>query len=308
MESLTLKWKCLALLLAFTAFYASQAQTQSSSTAMNEAGALFQAQKWDEAAKAYEAIAKLEPTNARAWFQLGWSRHGLGQYSQAIDAFQKALEINKGSGRASFSMYAIGVMYAEMKDKDKALEWLNKALDANFPQPRAIKNNQSLATLSGDPRFQQVLAKAEKAAQVCMNTPEYRGFDFWLGDWNVLNPQGQQVGTNKVVLLADGCIVEENWENTGGGVGKSFNFYNPTTRKWHQSYMDNAGNNWMMDGELKDGVLRYEGAIFSPTGKVLVHMTFYKLSADKVRQTAETSSDDGKTWTPVWDGMYIRKK
>src|SRR5205085_11599666 len=195
------------------------AQAQSSQmSAMDEANKLFQAQKWTEAAQAYEAIAKLEPTNARAWFQLGWSLHGLGQYKQAIDAFQKDLEINKGNQRASFSMYAIVGMYAELKDKDKAIEWLNKALDANFPQPRQIKNNRSLAALSDDPRFQKVLAKAEKAAQVCMNTPEYRGFDFWLGDWNVFNPQGQQVGTNKVVLLADGCIVEANWEHTGGGI------------------------------------------------------------------------------------------
>jgi len=308
MSALDLKRICAAILISLTCLLSTSAQNQSSQTPLDEANALFQAQKWTEAAQAYRAIAKLEPTNARVWFQLGWSLHGLGQYERAIDAFQKALEINKGNQRASFSMYAIGVMYAEMKDKDRAIEWLNKALDAKFPQPRQIKNNRSLAALSDDPRFQQVLAKAEKAAQVCMNTPEYRGFDFWLGDWNVFNPQGQQVGTNKVVLLADGCIVEENWENTGGGIGKSFNFYNPTTRKWHQSYMDNNGSNWMMDGELKDGVLRYEGAIYSPTGKVLVHMTFYNLGADKVRQTAETSSDDGKTWTSVWDGMYVRKK
>jgi len=306
MKSLTLKW--MALLFVLMAFHTAQAQAQSPSNGMNEAAALFQAQKWAEAARAYEAITKAEPQNARAWYQLGWSRHGLAQYAQAIDAFQKALEINKGNGRASLSMYAIGVMYAELKDKDKAIEWLNKALDANLPQPRAIKNNQNLASLRDDPRFQQLLERAEKAAEVCMNMAEYRGFDFWLGEWNVFNTQGQQVGTNKVVLLADGCIVEENWESAGGGVGKSFNFYNPTTRKWHQSYMDNAGSNWMMDGELKEGVLRYEGAIFSPTGKVLVHMTFYNLGPDKVRQTAETSSDDGKTWTPVWDGMYIRKK
>ena len=64
----------------------------------------------------------------------------------------------------------------------------------------------------------------------------------------------------------------------------------------------------MMDGQLKEGVLRYEGAIYSPAGKVLAHMTFYNLGPDKVRQTAETSSDEGKTWTSVWDGMYISKK
>ncbi len=72
--------------------------------------------------------------------------------------------------------------------------------------------------------------------------------------------------------------------------------------------MDSQGGNWMMDGEYKDNALKYEGAIYSPTGKVLVHMTFFNLGPDKVRQWAESSSDDGKTWTVVWDAMYVRKK
>jgi hypothetical protein len=145
-------------------------------------------------------------------------------------------------------------------------------------------------------------------ARVCMDTPEYRQFDFWVGDWEVFGPSGRRLGTNKVVLLQDGCIVEENWASARGGTGQSFNFYNPVTKRWHQSYMDSGGENWMMDGEYKDGALRYEGFIYSPNSKVRVRMTFTNLGPDKVRQTAETSADDGGTWTPVWDGTYVRKR
>lgn len=295
------------LLLAVTLTNVS-AQPAAASAEMQKANSLLQAQKWNEAATAFEAITKAEPSNGRAWFQLGWARHGLSQYAEAIDALQHTLDINKGKPNDAFPMYAIASMYAGMKNKDKAIEWLNMALAAHYPQPRGIAADPNLAVLHDDPRFKEVLTTAAKAANICMSTTEYRGFDFWLGDWIVSTPNGQQAGTNKVVLLADGCVIEENWENTGGGVGKSFNFYNPVTKMWHQSYMDNDGSNWMMDGELKDGVLRYEGAIYSPAGKTLVHMTFFNMGPDKVRQTAETSSDNGKTWVSVWDGTYIRKK
>jgi hypothetical protein len=148
-----------------------------------------------------------------------------------------------------------------------------------------------------------------RKAHVCMDTPEYRQFDFWVGDWDVFNPSGRRVGTNKVVRLQDGCIVEENWESARGGSGQSFNFYNPVTKRWHQSYMDSEGDNWMMDGEYRDGALRFEGFIYSPpNSKVQVRMTFTDLGPDKVRQTAETSADNGKTWKPVWDGLYVRKR
>ncbi len=302
--------KLILIFLLFVSCWVSigSAQTPVFSPDMQKANELFQAQKWAEAANAYETVAAAEPTNPRAWFQLGWSRHGLGEYQKAIDSFQKALDLNKGNRRASFAMYGIASTYAVMKDAEKALEWLNKALEAKLPQPNQMKTDPNFAALQSDPRFQEIVEKADKIAQVCMNTPEYRAFDFWVGDWNVVGVNGQQLGTNKVVTLEDGCIIEENWTSQGGQTGKSFNFYNPVTHKWHQSYMGNDAGNWMMDGELKDGVLRYEGVIYSPNGKTLVRMNFYNLGPDKVRQTAELSSDDGKTWTPSWDGMYVRKK
>lgn len=308
MTELRLRFLTIFLILFGVGQTSITAQTPTISPEMQKANQLFQAQKWSEAAAAYESITKAEPNNGAACFNLGWSRHGLGKYQEAIDAFQKPLQLSKGTPREPTVMYAVATMYAGMKNNDKAIEWLNKSLAAKYQGLRGIGTDPNLSNLRDDPRFREIVAAALKAASVCMNIPEYRGFDFWVGNWDVFTKTGQKAGASKVDILADGCIVSENWENVGGGVGKSYNFYNPSTKKWHQSYMDNVGSNWMMDGELKEGVLRYEGIIFTPTGKTLVHMTFYNLGPDKVRQTAETSTDEGKTWTPVWDGMYVRKK
>jgi tetratricopeptide (TPR) repeat protein len=300
---------CAALLLLAVLSGSIAAQTAAPRQNLQEAEALLRAQKWAEAAAAFEAIASAEPTNARAWYQLGWARHGLGKYEQAIDAFQKSLDLNKGNRRAALSMYAVATMYAGLKDKEKAFDWLNRALDANLPQPRQLQSDPNLAILRDDPRFLALSEMAEKAARVCMNRPEYRQFDFWVGEWNVIGPGGQQAGTNSVVLLEDGCIVEENWTSAQGGqTGKSFNFYNPVTHKWHQSYMGNDAGNWMMDGEYKDGAMHLEGTIYSPSSQVMTRMTFFNLGPDKVRQLGENSTDGGKTWTVTWDAMYVRKK
>jgi hypothetical protein len=41
--------------------------------------------------------------------------------------------------------------------------------------------------------------------------------------------------------------------------------------------------------------------------KTINKMTFFKLGPNKVRQFLESSTDGGKTWTPGYDGLYIRR-
>src|SRR5436309_296284 len=67
------------------------AQTQSSAT-VEQANAFFQAQKWEESAKAYETITKTDPGNAKIWYRLGVSLYKLGQYENAVTAYERALE------------------------------------------------------------------------------------------------------------------------------------------------------------------------------------------------------------------------
>lgn len=139
-------------------------------------------------------------------------------------------------------------------------------------------------------------------------TPEYRQFDFWVGEWNV-DQAGKEAGASSVQLILDGCIVFENWTGAKGYNGKSFNLYNATLGKWQQYWVDNAGGVLVFTGEYKDNSLRYEGVTPQKDGStVLERLTFFKLSANQVRQLWEQSKDQGKTWAIVFDGNYVRKK
>jgi hypothetical protein len=54
---------------------------------------------------------------------------------------------------------------------------------------------------------------------------------------------------------------------------------------------------------------RYEGVTIGKDGKkMLQRLTFFNLGPERVRQYWEQSSDEGKTWNAVFDGMYVRKK
>ena len=275
------------------------------SPAMQEANALYAAQKWAEAAKAYEQLARENPKNGMMWFRLGSSLHALKQYERAIDAFRHSVEI----GNNATAMYNIACGYALLGRKEESFDWLFRSLKAGFtPAGAGLASDSDLASLAGDARFKEASALAEKTARPCMATPEHRQFDFWVGEWNVYNPQGTQVGTNTIESVAVGCIVMENWTGAGGGVGKSMNFYDPATRKWRQTWVDGRGGVLEFAGEFRDGAMRYTGETAGANGaRTQARLTFFHLGPDRVRQLWEQSSDGGKTWSVVFDGMYLRK-
>jgi tetratricopeptide (TPR) repeat protein len=267
----------------------------------------YQAQKWEEAARVYSALTSSDPSNARAWYRYGVSLQRQGKHKDAASAYEKAIDNGQGKPIAVYAMYNLAACYARLGEAAKSLAWLSRTVAANPIIASTFRSDTDFALLQSEPQFKELAATVEKIEKPCMFSEGYRQFDFWLGEWDVF-VGGQRVGYNNVKSLQGGCIVEENWEGGLGENGQSFNFYNPVTKKWHQSYMSNRAGNWMMDGEYKDGALRFEGHIYSPKGDVLVRMTFFNLEPGKVRQTAETSSDGGKTWTNIWDAMYLPKK
>jgi hypothetical protein len=149
-----------------------------------------------------------------------------------------------------------------------------------------------------------------KAAEPCKNSPEYRQFDFWVGEWDVQNTLGQPAGTSSIQQILEGCIILENWTGQNGYSGKSFNLYNKESGKWEQIWVDSMGAITKYEGRLtRDGVLEYHYESTQPNGTKMEHrLTFFKLDPDRVRQFSETSMDEGKTWTTEYDLTYIRKK
>ncbi len=139
---------------------------------------------------------------------------------------------------------------------------------------------------------------------------EYRQFDFWLGEWTVTNAKGQFAGENRVVLIQNGCAIQENWVGADGGSGTSVNGYFDADRRWHQTWLDSRGGRLDLAGSLVGGkmILRGQAPVRGdPFQKVLHQITWERHADGTVRQLWQSSTDDGASWTVVFDGTYVKK-
>jgi hypothetical protein len=108
-------------------------------------------------------------------------------------------------------------------------------------------------------------------APVPCATPEHRQFDFWVGQWNVVDPEGKPAGSNDVQGILGGCVVQEHWTGSGGETGTSFNIYDAPAKKWHQSWVDSHGLLLLLDGEFQDSKMVLEGKRLNRQGGMVLH-------------------------------------
>jgi hypothetical protein len=156
---------------------------------------------------------------------------------------------------------------------------------------------------------------AQKGKLPC-SAPEYRQFDFWIGEWEAFGPKGNKAGDSKVTLILDSCIIFEEWTSASlqRGIryaGKSFNTWNATTKQWQQTWVDNVGGtNEYLQGKFENNQIIYSSKpfLFSKDTMAIRKMTFTNLGADKLRQHGEISKDNGVTWSTEFDLEYRRKK
>lgn len=268
---------------------------------MEAANDLFTSQRWAEAARAYEAIVAAYPNNARAWYQLALSRFALKQFEPSISAFQRNIALSNNPS----AMYNVACAFARLNQKSKAMEWLEQAVNNNL-SPLNIAADDDLANLRDEARFKELATILDRKRRPCMYSEAARQFDFWIGEWDVFNLLGQKAGTSVIQQVAEGCGVLENWTSTLGGTGKSINFFDPATVKWYQYWIGANGEPHRYEGIYKDGAMRFEGE--SQAGNVRTRLTFFNLDANTVRQLAERSTDEGKTWTTTFDFKYVRRK
>jgi hypothetical protein len=153
-------------------------------------------------------------------------------------------------------------------------------------------------------------------AQKPCSRPEFRQFDFWVGEWEAFGVKGAKAGDSKISVILDSCVILEEWTSANAQqgliyAGKSFNSYNAATKQWQQTWTDNTGNTTeFLRGEGSNGkIIYYADKVGGHNGKFFMRrLTFTKLSDDKVRQFGERSDDGGSTWTTEYDLEYRRKK
>lgn len=155
-----------------------------------------------------------------------------------------------------------------------------------------------------------VRAQSEPGSKAApCSTPEYRQFDFWQGDWDVRDPSGKIVGRNRIVALHGGCALQESWTGASGHAGTSLNIYDSDRKRWHQTWVDGNGGLLQLDGGIVDGAMVMRGETLSdtPPKTTLQRITWTPQRDGRVRQLWEASSDGGRTWDVVFDGMYSKR-
>ena len=142
--------------------------------------------------------------------------------------------------------------------------------------------------------------------------PDYRAFDFWVGEWDVYpNGSSTQIATSSIEAMFGGCAIRETWKPLKGGGGGSFSHYDKERRYWRQAWVDSSGARVDFDGGPVDGRMVLTGHWANVVAKGqdgLIRMTYSKQSDGSVRQHGEQSTDQGLSWTTNFDFIYRPRK
>lgn len=151
----------------------------------------------------------------------------------------------------------------------------------------------------------QCAAQAPAPAPRPCTAPEYRQFDFWLGDWNVEAPANPgRTSRNRITSANGGCTLLEQYTTPGGFEGSSLNFYDAARKVWHQTWIDNQGQPLYLEGGLQGDAMVMQT---TADATIVQRITWTPLPDGRVRQHWESTGDAGRTWATVFDGYYSKR-
>jgi len=170
----------------------------------------------------------------------------------------------------------------------------------------ALAGGAAVAEAQSQPKKKPLPALTAPRGPPC-SSPAHRQFDFWVGEWEVSTPQGAPAGTNRVERLLDGCALQEHWAASDGSKGTSLSSYDAVAHVWRQTFVDDTGQVLVLEGEFRDGRMVLQGEKVLGSRRGALQRISWQVVGDKVRQRWDISQDDGRTWSPLFEGIYTRK-
>lgn len=269
------------------------------------ADSLYAAGRFAEAAPVYQELTVAAPEIGRHWARYGGCLHSLGRFDEAAEALSRAESI----GHNPTVMFNLACSLSQAGRPEEALDWLTKAGGSGYNNIAGVESDEDLAPLKSNPRWAAAVLAIDRQARPCVYDERYHQLDFWIGDWDVKTTQGQPAGSSRVERILNECTLFENWTGFGGTSGKSFNFIEPASRQWRQTWVDDKGDAHEYQGEFVQGEMRFRRETAGVDGhKILNKMTFFNVADGHVRQLGEHSDDDGKSWLIDFDLHYYRRK
>lgn len=147
------------------------------------------------------------------------------KWSEAAAAYQEIAERESANALAQIRLARSRAASGDSTGARAALQAWFATGGGSYQAAMALPELQSL---HDDPRF-VALMEPLKPCQA----PEFRQFDFWLGDWNVESPASPGgVSRNQITSINDGCALREVYTTPIGYEGTSLNFYDAARSTW----------------------------------------------------------------------------
>jgi hypothetical protein len=266
-----------------------------------QANALYLKSDWANAAKAYEALTKDQPKVPNHWHRLGVCRLALKENEAAATAFETAIA---NGGVEGPNRYQLALAKARLGDKSAALDQLEKAEAQGAAKSGGVAQEVDFAALRKDPRYLAVMDRLEHRTRGMKGADL---MDHWVGEWDVYS-NGQKVGQNRIIKSLDGFAVEEFWESSTFGRGRSLFVFEVPTGTWRQLWTSDAG--WVIQKvgtPVENGILLEGTSAFAngTTKKTREHLT--RNPDGTVRQHMEDWDETNKRWNSTFDAKYVRK-
>lgn len=229
-----------------------------------------------------------------------------GEFDTARSALDEAEALGLAPVRVGLERARLGVVEG---DTQRALSVLEQLARSGFAGVSVVTGDPVLGKLAGHERYEKLVAEMSAAAYPCEHDAAFRAFDFWAGEWDVHLANGALAGSNVIEIEQRGCVLVERWQSALGGTGMSVNYLDKATGEWVQVWNDGGGNQINIRGGMTDDGMLLVGTIHTVASGTTAPFRglWTPLSDGRVRQFFEQSGDDGKTWTPWFDGYYSRK-
>lgn len=92
-----------------------------------------------------DLILKVLPTNKKAkeafvYYRDGMSAQGEGEYAEALQNYEEALNLEEDPYDRSFILYNMALIFASNGEREKAVDYYHQALDQNPRMPQSLNN------------------------------------------------------------------------------------------------------------------------------------------------------------------------
>lgn len=194
------------------------------------------------------------------------------------------------------ALYQAGLRCEPTGDLATAATAYRQASRLGFQPATATAHLAGIFLVTG--QKERTLVELRSSLEQGCSGSETHQLDFWIGEWEVRSAAGRP-GHSTVQAALYGCALIEYSTPYPGGEGINVFFHDPAAGKWFHYGATGERTYFAATGEFRDGVLRLSGT------RPLAHRrTLVPLGEGQLRETLESSSDGGTTWTVTRDVLY----